>query len=146
MFYRVTKRTCFCCILSLGQLANIWYLWYLFLFLFVLPILANKSDRRYHRITKRFAGELVDDIVTMAFDDRCQFDVLWSSLSRHRLTSESEFLWQVAFGLPVESAASLIATMRRSAVHNGKRTVSAAIVAYCRMSITKSGVACVYCV
>jgi len=64
-------------------------------------------------------GKLMDEIVVSAFNDQGQFDVLGSSLAKHGTSSESVLLWQVAAGLPVEPAATVIATMHRSAVHNG---------------------------
>jgi len=54
-----------------------------------------------------------------AFHDQGQFDMLMSSLARYGASAESLFLWQVARGIAVEPAASVIATMHSSAVHSG---------------------------
>jgi len=64
----------------------------------------------------------VDEILMSAFHDQGQFDLLGSSLARYGTSSESLFLWQVALGLAVEPAASVTATMHRSAVHSGNNT------------------------
>ena len=86
------------------------------------------------------AGKWIDELALLAFDDEARFDVLESSLVACSKSSESSFLWQLAVGLPVEPAASVIAAMHRSAVHSGNSVLSLRLISL--SPITDTGWLC----